>query len=90
MKEFFLKHPYSTGFIVFLLIMIGGVSLGVIAGNTIINPDLRNPTDFGHHGKMGAGIIITLALGASLLFGILSGLITTYFLLEKAKVNKMP
>jgi hypothetical protein len=84
MKEFFINHPYLTGLVVFLLIMIGGVSCSVIATKITYNPNLDDP-----HG-LGAGLLITLALGASLVFGILSGLITTYFLLEKAKANKMP
>ena len=78
MKKFFLEHPYSTGFFIFLLIMLGGETFGLIAANTFINPDLRIPPDpRNHHGNMGAGILMTLALGASLIFGILSGLITT-------------
>ncbi len=89
MKEFFLEYPYSTGFAVFLLIMIVGALSGVIAANTPINPDLRYPDDLGHHGRMGAGIILVLSLGASLVFGTLSGVIATYFLLEKIKPNKL-
>ncbi|MGI8668306.1 MAG: hypothetical protein ACR2J3_00475 [Aridibacter sp.] len=61
MKEFFLKHPYSTGFAAFLLIMISGVSLGIVVNNITYNPNLEDP-----HG-LGAGLLVTLALGASLI-----------------------
>ena len=86
--KLFLEHPYLTGIFVFLLITIGGSVLGLIIGVLIITNDTTqplSPSDPNDGAAMASGIISSLAMMASLIFGILAGLMTTYFLQLRRK-----
>ncbi len=75
MKKLAIQHPYLSGFIVFVTVTFLGTILGFLI------PELRN------YSGMDAGIFILLAMMASLLSGVMSGLITS-LILEKKK-NKL-
>ena len=72
MKKTAVKHPYLTGFLVSLLIVIVSPILGAVIEQKYY------PTE--QDSVHGGGILITVFLGFGLIFGILAGLTTAYIL----------
>ena len=86
--KFFLEHSYLTGVFAFLLIAVGGSILGLIPGVLIVVNDSSqslSPSDPHDGAAMASGMILNLALMASLTLGILGGLMTTYLLQVKQR-----
>ncbi len=80
MKKNALNHPYLTGFAVALLIITVAPITGAFIESKYYQPE-PDCVD------MSGGILTTAFLGLGLIFGILTGLTTTYILLERQKQN---
>ena len=77
MKEFIFAHPSLTGFILFLLIIIGGPTAGIVIESRYYKPEPGCVDNC-------EGILILLSIMASLVLSILAGL-TTALIIQKAK-----
>ncbi len=88
MKEFFLKHPNWAGILIFILVMVSGSALGLVAGVFIVTTDTtprESPSDPHDGAAMASAMIFSMLIMASLFSGIIAGLITTYILQSKQK-----
>ncbi len=87
-KERILNNPFLFGFSIFLLIFLGGSLAGFILGMIVMvrNPCSRGgPSDPCDGAAMAAGFIWILAFEASLVLGIMVGIVSSVVLKLKQK-----
>ncbi len=72
MKRYALRHPAVFGFLIFLIVFLGGSIAGILVGMSAMAEPCEAPCD---GGAMAASVIWPLSIAASLIMGlIVSGL----------------
>ncbi len=92
MKKIIFEHPILTGFVVFLLVIIGGSISGMIAGILVITSDTSrplSPNDPHDGAAMAAGMIFSLLVTASSVLSVFAGL-STILTLKLLLRRKLP